>query len=582
MSEDFARRAIENFYGGLEFKRKRYRGLLGQPNDNDSSPAVSGRANHVWFLEDGNPSKARQILNNKVPSIPQLPVIVGQDTNNPGFEQVLDVDMAMLTRWQERAMVVEHHLTHELGSRDSAGARIDNDVVFVQKQQYLPLLMRAQTTPDMTMYVEGDFYQYGDQVNYWPGGSTKTFSAPVSTGYAAIELVCIDGATNSLVYVRSVDIPSAAPFESANIPTTPLGSIAVGAVWIPNGATTLKLLENAIDVRPWVRTIGGSVSGSPHTHQSSLDGGLLSSGLSITGDVLLQRASDDTIMSRHYAELGEWHSHGVTITGDVLITGGRLNLNSTEIYFNGDSLINTDVRMGRKVNNVTGVSGYGRKFRLSGGPSFGTYDSDNSDPLWMARANIAHNQTEWHINVGDDGVLEDAFAIGYTTPEGVWSPVHRFQMDGKVEGSPFGSMYIPGVDIVVIIGSANPVEVEDASQDGWAAGELNLITFPTGGNEHYLTITVAGKYEIDWNMSFHTDIGGGAAVHGGVMVGGVAIRDNGEAHRDVSNSNDDGNMGAPCIADLPNGNEEISLWVSNDQSQTVHVEHATVTVKQIG
>ncbi len=156
-----------------------------------------------------------------------------------------------------------------------------------------------------------------------------------------------------------------------------------------------------------------------------------------------------------------------------------------------------------------------------------------------------------------------------------------FYWHGDGSGLLFGSMYA-AAEIIVPIAAANPVEVENAAQDGWTAGELNGVTFPGGGTEHYLTITVAGRYEIIWNMSFHIATGAGSAIHGGVMIDGVAVRDNGEAHRDVANINDTGNMGAPCIADLPNGTEEISLWIINDNSNDVHVMHTTVTVKQIG
>ena len=168
-------------------------------------------------------------------------------------------------------------------------------------------------------------------------------------------------------------------------------------------------------------------------------------------------------------------------------------------------------------------------------------------------------------------------AIGWWNLYDIRELVHKHPI-----GPQFGSMYVPGVDIVVSITGTGPIEVKDATDDGWAGGELDGLTFPTGGDEHYLAITEPGKYEILWNMSFHTDIGGAQEVHGGVMMDGVATRNNGEAHRKVSNANDSGDMGAPCIADFPNGNEEISLWISNDQSNDIHVEHSTVTVKLLG
>lgn len=145
----------------------------------------------------------------------------------------------------------------------------------------------------------------------------------------------------------------------------------------------------------------------------------------------------------------------------------------------------------------------------------------------------------------------------------------------------YGAMYIPGVDIVVPNDSANPFEVKDAGNDGWAVGELNDVTFPTGGTEHYLTITKQGRYEVVWSMSAHTGGGGATAVHGGVMIDGVAQRNDGEGHRDVANANDDGNYGSSFIVDCPNGTEEISLWCSTDNSENLHVEHGTMTIKLI-
>ena len=145
----------------------------------------------------------------------------------------------------------------------------------------------------------------------------------------------------------------------------------------------------------------------------------------------------------------------------------------------------------------------------------------------------------------------------------------------------FGVMCVPGVDIVVG-GSAVPVEVKNASGDGWAAEELNGVTFPTGGDEHYLTVPQTGKYEVIWSMSAHTGSGGATGVHGGVMVDNVAQRNDGEAHRDVSNSNDDGNIASVTVVDCPNGTEEISLWMTTDNAADLHVEHGTMKIQLTG
>lgn len=155
-------------------------------------------------------------------------------------------------------------------------------------------------------------------------------------------------------------------------------------------------------------------------------------------------------------------------------------------------------------------------------------------------------------------------------------------------GNVFGYMYVPGVDIVVDITDANPTEVFDdgstSAGDGWSAGELNQVTFPTGGTEHYLTVTKAGLYSVEWDLSFQMAApGANVEVHGGIMIDGVALRNKGEGHRTVANNTDTGNMGANAIIDCPNGNEEISLWVLNaDNNNDITVEHGNVKLDLIG
>ncbi len=145
-------------------------------------------------------------------------------------------------------------------------------------------------------------------------------------------------------------------------------------------------------------------------------------------------------------------------------------------------------------------------------------------------------------------------------------------------GIPYGGMHIQLADgFIVSISGTAPVEVFDAS-NAWITGQLNLLTF----TNHHVDITKPGRYQIIWSTSIHTDTGGTTEVHTGIMVNGVAIRDDGEAHRSVLNTQDTGALCGNSIIDLPNGTEEISLWVSNDQSNDLHINHATVSVIMVG
>jgi len=92
----------------------------------------------------------------------------------------------------------------------------------------------------------------------------------------------------------------------------------------------------------------------------------------------------------------------------------------------GTRSVDGDFHVGEVVETIGGA-GYGKKLYLSGGVSVdGTWDSDNSDPIWMARYNVANDETELHINVGDNGAAVDAVVIGYTE-SGIWYPIYRIE-----------------------------------------------------------------------------------------------------------------------------------------------------------
>ncbi len=72
-------------------------------------------------------------------------------------------------------------------------------------------------------------------------------------------------------------------------------------------------------------------------------------------------------------------------------------------------------------------------------------------------------------------------------------------------------------------------------------------------------------------------------IHAGLMVDNVAVRDKCEAHRTISNNTDIGNMAGSCMVDLPNGNEELSLWMENTTNgNDAEVVHGSLVAIQIG
>lgn len=151
----------------------------------------------------------------------------------------------------------------------------------------------------------------------------------------------------------------------------------------------------------------------------------------------------------------------------------------------------------------------------------------------------------------------------------------------------FGHMDVPAANVITVetSGTANPVEVRDdgtaSANDGWETGELNGTTFAVS-DLHYITVTIAGKYKVIWSLSPKTNSGGGTVIHGGITIDTTTfVRDNGEGHAHVFNANDDIHIGGVGVIDCPNGNEEISLWISNDAAQKAVIEHGNMYIEQI-
>ncbi len=161
---------------------------------------------------------------------------------------------------------------------------------------------------------------------------------------------------------------------------------------------------------------------------------------------------------------------------------------------------------------------------------------------------------------------------------------------GSGTGLPYGHMYVDGTQVIRVALTLNtPAEIEDdgttSAEDGWLAGDSHLITFPTGGTQHHITITKAGVYHITWNISF-TMVTGAAntQIHAGLAVDSTTfIRNKCEGHRTISNNTDTGNMSGTCTVDLPNGNEELSLWMENTtNSNDADVNHGSLTAVMVG
>lgn len=217
---------LHGLFEGRLPDRGRYRALLG---DGAGNVRVTNRPNRVYARIEGR-GQIREIINLKVPFRDNLPVIVAPTEEAPRIWEVVGLDKYTLMGMGDYAYLPPHHQAHEFKNEDGG-----DDVVWVRKQQHIPMLVYPTNPPSMILNVYQDWYQWNGELQWYGGGQTADLSAfqPVAPpNIGRYILVSLDLQSGNLQYTQGDDFNLYLPPSDMDdlIPTIPDDSRPLAAV----------------------------------------------------------------------------------------------------------------------------------------------------------------------------------------------------------------------------------------------------------------------------------------------------------------------------------------------------------------
>lgn len=388
---------------------------------------VPFKPDHIYVREYSDLNRAFPVLNRgKVGPYINMPVVVGYDQIEPEREQVLGINYDALPGNVSTSAIYsigKHHIQHEFGG---------GDVVWVDSRQWTPGLVVPTTPPSMNVEVRS-FLHYYDEWGRFGGSTTDSLSQykPADTSGRYV-LVSLDQRTGSLLLKPGIPFTNQQTFDvlisSASntnsvdyLPTIASDEIPLGAVY----------LTSATSVITWIGAGSNLLDTRLHNSYS-------------ISDIIQRLNSLEATLGNSNTLPTTGAANFVTPDYNQYLNQWQVQENSTNIYRLDSNIgINTgeplnrlhvagDVRIGEVNDLNTGTfPSYGRKLWLSGGAAGGVYNSEGSDPIWMARHNVSSDTTQLRVNIGDNfSVTQDSFVIGVTSAS-TWYDRFAVYGDGR-------------------------------------------------------------------------------------------------------------------------------------------------------
>lgn len=184
-----------------------------------------------------------------------------------------------------------------------------------------------------------------------------------------------------------------------------------------------------------------------------------------------QRLHDNVVGDQDWYEQGT--TRGPDNINDNIYTQGNVGIgipaSADQLHVGGNTRIGAFSPVGTGVLPSRGALLY-----FSGASAPPTlYNSENSDPIWMARYNVARDESELRMNLGDNIQAQDALVIGYTTGAGFNT---RFRLETT------GTAFRPGGGTWAALSDRRTKKAVRPFTDGLQVlQQINPVTFQYNG-----------------------------------------------------------------------------------------------------
>ena len=217
---------------------------------------VDNAPGYAWVRIRGQESEPVRAWNEQIGLVADVAVLLARDPYQPRSYRIIGKDAGKYQGW-DFPLLPKHGDQHSFSSVEAAG----RDPVFVYKRQLAqPLLVHPQETPDMTVYVEADYYFWNGSYHYFAGSNSADLtSLQPSAGLSRFVLIYLDGPTGTILASAGATFSSLVPPSDRidYIPTVGgLVGIPLAGVLLTSETATLGWNE-IFDVRAMLFTGGG-------------------------------------------------------------------------------------------------------------------------------------------------------------------------------------------------------------------------------------------------------------------------------------------------------------------------------------